>query len=108
LVHVSQFDFSCPKTQITAYNTVFGGNTIPKGIPFLAGIDWFIGSLRTVTNVTGDAVVCAMVANLCPISEGSEMDQMMKASNLQETCSLPLDDSDSSKMQDSQLDIADA
>lgn len=57
---------------ITAYNTVFGTTGTPHGISFLAAIDWLIGSLRTVTNVTGDAVVCGMIRHLCPFDEEEE------------------------------------
>jgi Na+/H+-dicarboxylate symporter len=75
------FLVSSSATQITAYNTVFGTEGVPKGIPFLAAVDWFVGSLRTVTNVTGDAVVCALVAHLCPIDE-ENMDGLMEAAHL--------------------------
>lgn len=61
---------------------MFGGDTVPQGIPFLAAIDWFIGSLRTVTNITGDSVVCALVATLCPIENEHGMEDMMKAAKL--------------------------
>lgn len=45
-----------------------------------------------MTNVTGDAVVCAMVAHLCPIDE-ENMDDLMKAANLDGTSKVdPVDD----------------
>jgi hypothetical protein len=45
---------------------------------------WSIGSLRTVTNVSGDAVVCVSVAHLCPIEE-ENMEDLMKAAHLDGT-----------------------
>lgn len=61
---------------------MFGGETVPEGVALLADIDWSIGMLRTVTNVTGDAVVCGLVAHLCPIEDALEMEGVMSAANL--------------------------
>ncbi|CAB9518515.1 Putative sodium-dependent excitatory amino acid transporter glt [Seminavis robusta] len=67
---------------ITAYNTVFNTTGTPEGISFLAAIDWLIGSLRTVTNVTGDAVVCGMIGHLCPLDEEETMETVIEASKV--------------------------
>jgi Na+/H+-dicarboxylate symporter len=48
---------------ITAYNTVFGTTGTPDGFSFILAIDWFMDRCRTVINVTGDAVVTALVAH---------------------------------------------
>lgn len=48
---------------ITAYNTVFGTTGTPDGFSFILAIDWFMDRCRTVTNVTGDAVVTGIVAH---------------------------------------------
>lgn len=48
---------------ITAYNTVFGTSGVPKGFEFVVAIDWFLDRLVTSLNVTGDTVVCAVVAS---------------------------------------------
>ncbi|CAB9507186.1 Putative sodium-dependent excitatory amino acid transporter glt [Seminavis robusta] len=48
---------------ITAYNTVFGTTGTPDGFSFILAIDWFMDRCRTVTNVTGDAVVAGLVAH---------------------------------------------
>jgi Na+/H+-dicarboxylate symporter len=54
---------------VTAYNTVFGTTGIPDGFSFVVAIDWFLDRCITVTNVTGDAMVCGMVSHLCPIND---------------------------------------
>jgi solute carrier family 1 (neutral amino acid transporter) protein 5 len=54
---------------ITAYNTVFGTTGIPDGFSYVVAIDWFLDRCITVTNVTGDAMVCGMVSHLCPVDE---------------------------------------
>lgn len=51
---------------ITAYNTVFGTTGTPDGFSFILAIDWFMDRCRTVTNVTGDAVVAGIVASTVP------------------------------------------
>ena len=38
--------------------------------------------LRTVTNVTGDAVVCGLVAHMCPIEDAEQMAGVMEAAKL--------------------------
>ena len=48
---------------ITAYNTTFGTTGTPEGFSFILAIDWFQDRLRTALNVTGDAVVCGLVAH---------------------------------------------
>ncbi|CAB9520857.1 Putative sodium-dependent excitatory amino acid transporter glt [Seminavis robusta] len=48
---------------ITAYNTVFGTTGTPEGFSFILAIDWFMDRLRTTLNVTGDAIVCGLVAH---------------------------------------------
>jgi len=48
---------------ITAYNTVFGTTGTPDGFSFILAIDWFMDRCRTVTNITGDAVVTGIVAS---------------------------------------------
>jgi Na+/H+-dicarboxylate symporter len=57
---------------VTAYNTVFGTTGIPDGFSFVVAIDWFLDRCITVTNVTGDAMVCGMVAHLCPVNDMGE------------------------------------
>jgi Na+/H+-dicarboxylate symporter len=54
---------------VTAYNTVFGTTGIPDGFSFVVAIDWFLDRCITVTNVTGDAMVCGMVSHLCPVND---------------------------------------
>jgi Na+/H+-dicarboxylate symporter len=49
---------------ITAYNTVFNTTGTPDGFSYILAIDWFMDRLRTVLNITGDAVVTGMVASL--------------------------------------------
>jgi len=49
---------------VTAYNNVFNTSGIPDGFALIFVIDWFMDRLRTTLNVTGDAVVCGMVAAL--------------------------------------------
>jgi Na+/H+-dicarboxylate symporter len=61
---------------ITAYNTVFNTTGIPEGFSFVLAIDWFMDRLRTTMNVTGDTVVCAMVAHLCPLNEDEHLPDM--------------------------------
>jgi len=46
---------------ITAYNTVFNSTGTPDGFEFIVAIDWFLDRIRTSLNVTGDAVVCAII-----------------------------------------------
>ena len=59
---------------VTAYNTVFGTTGLPDGFSFVVAIDWFLDRCVTVMNVTGDTVVCASIAQLCPINEEEEDD----------------------------------
>lgn len=54
---------------ITAYNTVFGTTGTPDGFSFILAIDWFMDRLRTVVNVTGDAVVTGLVAHRVDFGE---------------------------------------
>ena len=54
---------------ITAYNTVFNSTGTPDGFEFIVAIDWFLDRIRTSLNVTGDAVVCAI---LTATTEGIE------------------------------------
>lgn len=54
---------------ITAYNTVFNTVGTPDGFEFILAIDWFMDRLRTTLNVSGDAVVTGMVANLTSADE---------------------------------------
>jgi Na+/H+-dicarboxylate symporter len=58
---------------ITAYNTVFNTTGTPEGFSYILAIDWFMDRLRTTLNVTGDAVVCGMVAALTPLEEEETM-----------------------------------
>jgi len=51
---------------ITAYNTVFNRTGVPAGFEFIIPIDWFLGRIQTILNITGDAVVAGMVGHLCP------------------------------------------
>jgi Na+/H+-dicarboxylate symporter len=57
---------------VTAYNTVFGTTGIPDGFSYVVAIDWFLDRCITVTNVTGDSMVCGMVSHLCPEGVSSE------------------------------------
>jgi Na+/H+-dicarboxylate symporter len=54
---------------VTAYNTVFGTTGIPDGFSYVVAIDWFLDRCITVTNVTGDAMVCGMISHLCPVND---------------------------------------
>ncbi len=51
---------------ITAYNTVFGTSGVPNGFEFVVAIDWFLDRFVTALNVTGDTVVCGIVAARTP------------------------------------------
>jgi Na+/H+-dicarboxylate symporter len=57
---------------ITAYNTVFNSTGTPAGFEFIVAIDWFTDRLITALNVTGDCVVCAVVASVTPLEEFEE------------------------------------
>jgi Na+/H+-dicarboxylate symporter len=54
---------------VTAYNTVFGTTGIPDGFSYVVAIDWFLDRCITVTNITGDSMVCGMVSHLCPVDD---------------------------------------
>ncbi len=54
---------------ITAYNTVFGTSGVPNGFEFIVAIDWFLDRFITALNVTGDTVVCGIVAARTPWEE---------------------------------------
>jgi Na+/H+-dicarboxylate symporter len=58
---------------ITAYNTVFNSTGTPAGFEYILAIDWFMDRFRTTLNVTGDAVVCAIVAHLAPLEEMEDL-----------------------------------
>lgn len=62
---------------ITAYNTVFNTDGTPEGFSYILAIDWFMDRLRTTLNVTGDGVVCGMVAALTPLEEEAAMAKAM-------------------------------
>lgn len=47
---------------ITAYNTVFGASGIPSGFEYVVAVEWFLDRCRTAMNVTGDAVVSAIIS----------------------------------------------
>jgi Na+/H+-dicarboxylate symporter len=64
---------------ITAYNTVFNTTGTPEGFSYILAIDWFMDRLRTVLNVTGDAVTAGMVAHICPMDEESTDDGLGRA-----------------------------
>lgn len=60
---------------ITAYNTVFNTTGVPAGFEFIIPIDWFLGRMQTILNITGDAVVSGMVAHLTPdVEELAELE----------------------------------
>jgi Na+/H+-dicarboxylate symporter len=59
---------------ITAYNTVFNTTGTPEGFSYILAIDWFMDRLRTVLNVTGDAVVAGMVAHICPMDAETSLE----------------------------------
>ena len=50
---------------ITAYNTVFGTTGTPAGFSFIVAIDFLMDRMQTTMNITGDAMVCGMIAKLC-------------------------------------------
>jgi Na+/H+-dicarboxylate symporter len=54
---------------ITAYNTVFGTTGTPNGFEFVVAIDWFLDRCITALNVTGDTVVCGIIAARTPWEE---------------------------------------
>lgn len=54
---------------ITAYNTVFGTTGVPNGFEFIVAIDWFLDRCITALNVTGDTVVCGIIAARTPWEE---------------------------------------
>jgi solute carrier family 1 (neutral amino acid transporter) protein 5 len=66
---------------ITAYNTVFNTTGTPDGFSFVVAIDWFLDRLQTVVNVTGDGIVCGMVAHLCPLEEEISKTDIPEANN---------------------------
>lgn len=53
---------------ISAYNTVFGTTGAPYGFSFILAMDWFLDRCRATLNVTGDAVVSALVAKVTGLS----------------------------------------
>jgi Na+/H+-dicarboxylate symporter len=63
---------------VTAYNTVryYG---YPDGFSFVVAIDWFLDRCITVTNVTGDAMVCGAVSHLCRLMRWMVMSSMVTA-----------------------------
>ena len=85
---------------VTAYNTIFGTTGIPSGFSFVVGIDWFLDRLDTVTNVTGDASVCGMIAKLCPMDDDILKPRIDKtsaeasSSSLDEESALPVEEDD--------------
>jgi Na+/H+-dicarboxylate symporter len=66
---------------ITAYNTVFNTTGVPNGFEFIIPIDWFLGRMQTILNITGDAVVAGMVAHLCP-DVGAVEDEMAEVEKM--------------------------
>mmetsp|Transcript_1577 Transcript_1577/g.2242 ORF Transcript_1577/g.2242 Transcript_1577/m.2242 type:complete len:516 (+) Transcript_1577:66-1613(+) len=57
---------------ITAYNTVFGTSGTPNGFEFIVAIDWFLDRCITALNVTGDTVVCGIIASRTPFEDEEE------------------------------------
>jgi Na+/H+-dicarboxylate symporter len=67
---------------ITAYNTVFGTTGTPDGFGYIFAIDWLMDRFRTVCNVTGDCVVCGIVAYRIPIEDDAKLSEdLAKGSN---------------------------
>ena len=60
---------------ITAYNTVFGTTGTPDGFGYIFAIDWLMDRFRTVCNVTGDCVVCGIVAHRIPIDDMAQLEE---------------------------------
>jgi Na+/H+-dicarboxylate symporter len=50
---------------ITAYSTVFGATAdadgVPNGMAYLFAIEWLMDRFSTITNITGDMVVSAII-----------------------------------------------
>lgn len=63
---------------ITAYNTVFGGSGTPNGFEFVVAIDWFLDRFITALNVTGDTVVCCIIAQNVPLHDLPPVDDTVK------------------------------
>ena len=57
---------------ITTYNTVFGTHGTPLGFSFIFAIDWLMDRGCTALNVTGDSIVCGIIAHICPLEDISE------------------------------------
>lgn len=60
---------------ITAYNTVFNSTGTPDGFSFILAIDWFMDRIRTVTNVTGDAVVSGIISEFLSDEDRQMMEE---------------------------------
>ena len=63
---------------LTAYNTVFGTTGVPDGFEFIVAIDWFLDRLQTVVNVSGDTIVAACIAHVCPLDGDELVDQTVQ------------------------------
>jgi Na+/H+-dicarboxylate symporter len=48
----------------STYSTVFGTTDTPYGFSFILAMDWFLDRCRATLNVTGDAVVAALVSSI--------------------------------------------
>jgi len=78
---------------ITAYNTVFGTTGIPDNFSYIVAIDFFLDRCITVVNVTGDAVVCGMIAKLCSEEHPVLPESIQKVVSLEEEDAVSADDS---------------
>lgn len=69
---------------ITAYNTVFNTTGVPNGFEFIVAIDWFLDRCITALNVTGDTVVCGIVAARTPWEEEGDATNISKPTKMEE------------------------
>lgn len=74
---------------ITAYNTVFGGTGTPNGFEFIVAIDWFVDRIITALNVTGDTVVCRIIAVRTPMTNIREENNFTKGEKIFEDTESP-------------------
>eukprot|EP00980_Cylindrotheca_fusiformis_P010974 scaffold2519_cov124-Cylindrotheca_fusiformis.AAC.1 len=69
---------------LTAYNSVFNTTGVPDGFEFVVAIDWLLGRLRTMVNVTGDNIVAASIAHMVKLEESNMTDDVEETNAAEE------------------------
>jgi Na+/H+-dicarboxylate symporter len=73
----------------SAYNTVFNSTGTPACFEYILGIDWCMDRFRTTLNVTGDCVVCALVATMVDMDDETLKGDENKSKKLNSDEELP-------------------